>query len=52
MKNSNDIIGNRTRDLSAYRAVSSGSIITKRRARRCYTALSYVEGRICNGSVR
>ena len=35
MKNSNDIIGNRTRDFSAYTAVSSGSIITKRRTQRC-----------------
>lgn len=51
MKNSNDIIGNRTSDLSAHKAVSSGSIITKRRTQRCYTALSYVEGRIYNGSI-
>jgi len=46
MKNLNGIIGNRTRDLSAYRAVSVESIITKSRTQRCYTALSYVEGRI------
>jgi hypothetical protein len=41
MKNSKDIIGNRTRDLLAYTAVSSGSIMTKIRTQRCYTAVSY-----------
>jgi hypothetical protein len=54
MKISSDIIGNGVRVLLAYRAVSSGSIITKRRTQRCYTALSHVEGRIYsyNGSIR